>query len=98
MPIVSVPKIIREKLGEEGADALVELINQVSGEAATKTDLIELESRLEKRINELESTLRKEISEVESSLRKEINSTMIWNIVLWITVLLGIIGTALYVR
>ena len=31
MPIVSVPKVRREKLGEDGAVALVELINVANG-------------------------------------------------------------------
>lgn len=28
MPVITIPKILREKLSEEGADALVEIINK----------------------------------------------------------------------
>ena len=31
MPIVDVPKALRDKLGEEGAEALVQLVNLATG-------------------------------------------------------------------
>jgi hypothetical protein len=94
MLVVNVPKVIRDKLGEEGADALVELMNQVGGTVATKADIVELE----KKIAGIELSLEKRISGVETTLRKEINSTFKWNIVFWITVLLSIFGTAIIFR
>lgn len=32
MPIITVPKVLREKLGEDGAEALAEFINQPDGQ------------------------------------------------------------------
>jgi hypothetical protein len=38
MPIITVPKPLRERLGEEGAEALVQLINQAT--EAGKGDVV----------------------------------------------------------
>ncbi len=51
MPIINVPKVLREKLGEEGADALVELINAADSQA--KADVLTfVEEKFERRLSE----------------------------------------------
>lgn len=61
--IVVVPKVLREKLGDDGAEALVNLLNEAK--YAQKDDLEVLGERIEKRILEIE----KKIVEESSKLR-----------------------------
>ena len=62
MPIITVPKVLREKLGDDGADALVDLFNQ--SEQRQKEDVLEfVEEKFEWRLNEELSTLRIEMNE-----------------------------------
>ena len=59
MPIViTIPKAIREKLGDEGAEASTELFNKI--EDRYKGDIIELaEQRFEKRLAKLDVKIEK---------------------------------------
>jgi len=51
MAIISVPRVLREKLGEDGADALVGLINEANGQA--KADVLTfVEEKFERRLSE----------------------------------------------
>ena len=61
--IVVVPKVLREKLGDDGAEALVNLLNEAK--YAQKDDLEVLGERIERRILEIE----KKIVEESSKLR-----------------------------
>ena len=61
--IVVVPKVLREKLGDDGAEALVNLLNEAK--YAQKNDLEVLGERIERRILEIE----KKIVEESSKLR-----------------------------
>jgi len=71
MPVVTVPRILREKLTEEGAEALVELIN--NAEDKMKDDIIEyseekFERRLVEVVSELRISLERRVSEVEKKM------------------------------
>jgi len=59
MPIViTIPNTIREKLGDEGAEALTEIFNKI--EERSKEDIIELaEQRFEKRPGRLDAKIEK---------------------------------------
>lgn len=71
MVLVAVPKPLREKLGEEGAEALVGLINQ-SG-TGYKNDVMDLvEERFERRLHDEMATLDRRISEKISALDRRI--------------------------
>lgn len=71
MQIISVPKSLREKLGEEGADALIEILNQA--QTNQKNDIIELVGeKFERRLSEEISALRKELKEDNAALRTEL--------------------------
>ena len=83
MPIViTIPKVIREKLGDEGAEALTELFNKI--EDRSKEDIIELaEQRFEKRLAQLDT----KIERVRADLIK-------WMFIFWIGqvgVLIGVL-------
>mgnify|MGYP001142844104 FL=1 len=83
MPIViTIPKAIREKLGDEGAEALTELFNKIDDRS--KEDIIELaEQRFEKRLAQLDV----KIERVRADLIK-------WMFIFWVGqvgVLIGIL-------
>mgnify|MGYP001588653457 CR=1 len=56
MTVISIPKILREKLTDEGADALVEILNRV--EDRTQKAVLEIaEERFEKRLAQVETRI-----------------------------------------
>lgn len=58
MPVITIPKILREKLSEEGADALVEIINKADEQQ--KEDIISfVEEKFERRLAEVKSEIIK---------------------------------------
>ena len=62
MPVITIPKVIREKLGEDGAEALTKLLNEI--EERAKEDNIRLvEEKFEKRLAEEIGKVRVEIAE-----------------------------------
>ena len=78
MAVVAVPRALREKLGDDASDSLVDLLQQFEAE---QTDhLIEMveerfvRSELGKEIGSLRSELGKEIGSLRSELGKEIGS------------------------
>ncbi len=62
MTVIAIPKILREKLSEEGADALVEIINK-SDEKIKEDTIVLVEEKFERRLAE-------EIGKVRSDLIK----------------------------
>ncbi len=75
MPIITVPKPLRDRLGDEGADALIQLINQAS--QAERVDIVALveekfERRLAEEISKFENRLVERIARVENSLMERI--------------------------
>jgi hypothetical protein len=86
MPIITLPQILRDKLGEDGARALVDLPNQADGQ--TKVDVLTVvEEKFERRLIEEISKLDIKISETKADLIR-------WMFVFWmgqIGALLGIL-------
>jgi len=88
MPIViTIPKVIREKLGDEGAEALTELFNKI--EEGSKKDIIEpAEQRFEKCLAKLDvKMLDVKIERVRADLIK-------WMFIFWVGqvgVLIGVL-------
>jgi hypothetical protein len=75
MSILTVPKVLREKLGDDGTDALVELLNQASGH--TKADVLgfveeKFERRLTEEVAKFNERLTTEIGKVNERLTIEI--------------------------
>ena len=56
MAVIVIPRPLRDKLGDEGADALVDLLNKV--DKGTREDIITLvEEKFERRLAAVETTL-----------------------------------------
>ncbi|MBO8132220.1 MAG: DUF1640 domain-containing protein [Candidatus Marinimicrobia bacterium] len=73
MPVVTVKKPLREKLGDDGIEALVELINEAQKE--TKNNVIQfVEEKFEKRLSEELAKVRVEIAEVKTELIERIEA------------------------
>ena len=75
MPVLTVEKPLRDKLGDDGSDALVRLLNQSREEQ--KADIIELveekfERRLSEEISALETRLTEKIADVKTELTEKI--------------------------
>jgi len=71
MAVITVPKILREKLTDEGADALVELFNNL--EIKSKDNILEVsENKFERRLIEVKKDLEIKISEVKTDLETKI--------------------------
>ena len=71
MAVITIPKALREKLGDDGVDGLIQVINEANGE--NKKSVIELvEDKFEKRVTEVESRINERITEVESRLNERI--------------------------
>jgi uncharacterized protein YicC (UPF0701 family) len=71
MPIITVPKVLREKLGDEGVEALVALIN--TADSQTMSNVLALaEEKFERRLSEEATKLSAHITELESRLNQRI--------------------------
>ena len=72
MPVINVPAVIREKLGEDGTEALIKIFNEI--EKNIKEDsIVILEEKFERRLSEELSKIREEIAQLKASLEIEIN-------------------------
>ncbi len=70
-PLITVPHALRERLGEEGATALVELLNQLQSD--WKNDVLTfVGEKFERRLAEEIGQLRTEIAQEFARLREEI--------------------------
>jgi hypothetical protein len=97
MPVLTVKRPLREKLGEEGADALVDLINQAQQEQKNViVTFVEekFERRLSEEISKLEVKLVERISAVEAKISEAKADLIKWMFIFWvgqIAVILGIL-------
>ena len=78
---------MREKLGDDGVDALVRLINQ--SQENQKQDLLEfLSEKFERRLAEENAKLREAIAELRSEFKSDIASTRAdlirWMFIFWV--------------
>ena len=69
MSLIILPKILREKLSEKGAEALVDVINK-SEERSREDVSVFVEDKFERRLAEEAGKLRAEISESKSEIIK----------------------------
>ena len=72
MPIISVPKPLREKLGEDGSDALVAMLNE-QGKETEKSVIQTAELRFEKKLSEEISGVRIDLAESEKRFEKRLS-------------------------
>ena len=84
MSLISVPKPLRDKLGEEATDSLVEMFRQKDEEQKVHLfevledrfahRLVAVESRLMGEIHSLETNIRGEMHSMEKGIREDMNS------------------------
>ena len=87
MPVITIPKVIREKLGEDGAEALTKLLNEIEEQA--KEDNIRLvEEKFEKRLAEEIGKVRVEIAKAIADLDVKIERVQAnlikWMFIFWV--------------
>ena len=71
MAIISIPKLLREKLGEEGTDALVQMLNE--NEKELRASVIDFaEQRFEQALSREISGVRVDLAEAEKRLTEEV--------------------------
>jgi hypothetical protein len=68
--LVTIPKILREKLGEEAAEGLIELLNNFSEHTHNSVITLAVE-KFERRLAEEIGKFRSEVAEQNASLRSE---------------------------
>jgi hypothetical protein len=76
MAVIAVARPLREKLGEEGTDALVALLNE-AGENNKKSVIEVVEERFERRQSEEVGKLRTDMSDLRANLIQ-------WMFLFWI--------------
>ncbi|RKX73314.1 MAG: hypothetical protein DRP87_19140 [Spirochaetes bacterium] len=69
MAVISIPKALRDKLGEEATEALTDMIREIDLEAR-KDSLALAEERLERRLTEENSKIRLEIEKVRTEIQE----------------------------
>lgn len=95
MPVVSVKKPLREKLGDDGVDALIDLINDAQKE--TRNNVIEIvEEKFERRLSEELSKINIKISDIETKLIEKISKShsdvIKWMFIFWVGQIGAILG------
>ena len=84
MSIIAIPRILQEKLTDEGANALVEILDKVEDRSQNNTiDPVEL--KFEKRLTEEITRLEKKIESTRADLIK-------WMFIFWIGQFASIVG------
>ena len=83
MGVIVVPRILQEKLGEEGSDAFVKVIKEIDNEAR-KEALVVAEEHFEVRLSEEMGKLRQEISSLRVENAKTKADMIKWMFIFWI--------------
>ena len=75
MSVIAIPKSLRDRLGDEGSEGLVEIISAID-ERAREDSLRLLSERFERRLSEEIGKVNQRISEEIGGVRAEIGSVM----------------------
>ena len=95
MAVIAIPKVLREKLGEDGADSLVELINL--SDQKVKEDVIELSAeKFERRITEEVAKLDKRITDEVAALKVDLIKWQVGMFVTTVILILGLYATIIF--
>ncbi len=77
MPVLSLPKSVRERLGEDAAEAFIEFLKEfekeIKDDLATRRDIKEIEARIrevEARIKEVEARIKEVEANMEVKLAR----------------------------
>jgi len=76
MTVIAIPRILQDKLTEPGAQALLDILNQV-GEQSKDNILIAAESKFEKRLAEEIESVRVEIARSKAEIIR-------WLFIFWV--------------
>ena len=89
MGVIVVPRILQEKLGEEGSDAFVKVIKEIDNEVRREAlvvaeehfevRLIEEMGKLRQEFSGFKEEMRTELSEFKDSMGREISSLKVEN-------------------
>ena len=88
MSVIALPKILADRLTEEGTKALVEIFKQVESSVQEST-IRTVEERFERRLAEEIGKLRVEMHELIGNLRADI---IRWMFIFWIGQAVTVIG------
>ena len=102
---ISIPKSLRDKLGEDASDGLVQFVNEATKEGRDNLILL-AEERYEKRLTEevgkLDNKLDKRISEEVAKLRIDMatfkSEIIKWMFLFWIGQLVVIAGLLKFIK
>ncbi len=91
MPIITIPKVIREKLGDDGSEAITELFNEIE-EGIKRDNIAIVEEKFERRLSEELGKVRIEIAEIKTGLQREIAEKIAetktflfrWMVIFWV--------------
>lgn len=81
--LITIPKALRDSLGEEASTALVEIFNAQSQNTGTSITTL-VEEKFERRLSEEMAKLRIEISKVREEGRKNQADTIRWLFIFWV--------------
>ncbi len=81
--LITIPKVLRDTLGEEASTALVELFNVQSQNTNTSISTF-VEEKFERRLSEEMAKLQLEISKVREDNRKNQADTIRWLFFFWV--------------
>ena len=81
--LIAIPKALRDKLGEEGANSLVDLLNSQSQNSGNSITTF-VEEKFERRLSEEISKVRDEISKLRVEMHKSQAATIRWMFVFWV--------------
>jgi hypothetical protein len=93
--VITVPRPLRERLGDDGSDSLVTLLNQFS--LSLQEDVITLvgekfERRLSEEISKLRIEMKEEISKLRVEMAQMRADLIRWMFVFWVGQLIAMLG------
>ncbi|GIX48086.1 MAG: hypothetical protein KatS3mg131_2297 [Candidatus Tectimicrobiota bacterium] len=95
VPILTVPRVLRDKLGEDGADALVALLNAATEQGKGET-LTFVEEKFERRLAEtaasFERRLAEEVARLEVRIAEAKADLVRWMFLFWIGQIGALLG------
>lgn len=91
MSVIAIPEPLREKLGPEAAQALVELLNRTG--QGMRDDVVTLAAeRFERRLAEEMTQLTRAMAELETRLAHRMGDQIRWMFAFWVTQIGAVLG------
>jgi hypothetical protein len=89
--LIAIPKALREKLGEEGTNGLVDLLNSQSQNSGNSITTF-VEEKFERRLSEEISKVHDEISKLRVEMHKNQAATIRWMFIFWVGQIGALLG------